>query len=254
MQCSSPPGLDDQTLLAYLDGQAPESVAAHVEQCAYCRERAARLSREQKGLAALLYRNECPSPLELGEYHLGVLPATRAAAIEQHLPHCPHCRREIAQLEEYLASLEPAAQPDSLQKAVERARVWVARLVRGGSLGGQMGPLGLAPAYAGLRGEASEEPLVYQAENAQVIVDVKPDAERADRWAVLGLTVGLEETSAFEAQLWQDNNPLQTAQLDELGNFVLSGLDPGTYTLLLIGPDLQIQIEPLPVGHVEREQ
>jgi hypothetical protein len=191
--------------------------------------------------------------LELGEYHLGVLPATRAAAIEQHLPHCPHCQREIDQLEEYLASLEPAAQPDPLQEAVERARVWVARLVRGGPAGGGQRPrLGLAPAYTGLRGDATEEPLVYQAENAQVIVDVKPDAEHADRWSVLGLVIGLDKTAGFEAQLWQDEHQIQTTQLDELGNFVLSNLAPGVYTLILSGPDLQIQVQPLPVGHVER--
>lgn len=253
MACISPPELDDQTLLSFLDGRAPATVAAHVEQCDHCRESAQHLAHLQVRWLTLLYRLECPSPTELGEYHLGTLPASAADAITQHLPNCPRCRREIAQLEDYLISLEPAMQPDPLQEVVERARVWVARLVSGGLTGGPMPRLALAPSYAGLRGDVTRPPSVYEAGDAQVIVEIREDTERADQWDALGLLIGLDETLAFEAQLWLAQERVTTAQLDELGNFVLSGLASGVYKLVLAGPDLEIHIQAVQVGPTERE-
>ena len=41
--------------------------------------------------------------------------------------------------------------------------------------------------------------------------------------------------------------------VDGLGNFVLSALSPGTYELLLAGPDLEIHVQHIQVGDVGRE-
>ena len=43
-------------------------------------------------LTAKLYRAFCPSPTELGEYHLGIAGDEQAREIRQHLKTCPHCR------------------------------------------------------------------------------------------------------------------------------------------------------------------
>jgi anti-sigma factor RsiW len=101
MACVSPPEPADRDLLAYIDGEPDDRVAVHLEQCPHCRERAQHLARLQDILTAHLYRFNCPPPATLGEYHLGVLPGDRAAAVTQHLAECPRCGSEIAQLKDY---------------------------------------------------------------------------------------------------------------------------------------------------------
>jgi len=262
MACVSPPELDDQSLLLYLDGQASAEITAHIEQCSHCRERAHRLARLEGRLTIQLYRATCPSPHELGEYHLTLLPAAQMDAIRQHLEKCPHCRSEIAQLEGYLAQLAPdlesALAPGMLEQAADRVRVWVARLVSGGPGSGLGERLTMAPAPFGLagaavRGDELEAPLVYQAGKAQVIVEVEQDAERPDRKVVLGLAIGLDASPGVEAHLWQTGQRVTGAPVDDLGNFVLPALLPGEYELILAGPELEIHIQHIQVGNVQAE-
>lgn len=256
MECISPPELDDQTLLAFIDGQAPAAVTEHVRQCAHCRERARRLARLLGRLTTLFYRFECPTPAELGEYHLELLPAAQTAAIERHLADCLHCRREVAQLEGYLTHLEPAAQPEPgrLQETVEHARVWLARLVGGGAASGPVGPFALSPAFAGLRGKDAEAPLVYQAQDAQVIIEVKEDAESLNHYALLGLIIGMDEPAGLDARLLHGGQQAAATEVDELGNFVLTSLVAGEYDLILAGSDLEIHVQQVQVGGMERTQ
>ena len=131
MTCMSPPELDDGILLTYLDGEADQKVAAHLEQCPHCRERAQRLGRLQERMGAEMYRIACPTPLELGEYHLGVLAGTQANVVARHLDDCPHCSREVSQLKTYLGDLSA----DLEFSLAERIRVLVAKLVRPGTNG-----------------------------------------------------------------------------------------------------------------------
>ena len=248
MACVSPPELDDRTLLIYLDGQASADIAAHIKRCSHCRERARHLALQQGRLITQLYRSNCPAPSELGEYHLGMLPVVRAEAVKRHLDECPHCRREIAQLEGYLTDLEPTLNPDPLQQVVERVRVLVARLIGGGTGGSLPGPWAMTPAYVGVRGDESDVPLVYQADEVQVIIEIETDADRPDHKTVLGLVIGLDEASELKAHLWQAGQRVTTTPVDKLGNFVLTGLSTGEYELLLAGPELEIHIQYIQVG------
>jgi len=142
MNCISPPELEADQLLTYLDGEADQGTISHLEDCEYCREKANSLARLQDRLSSRLYRITCPSSLELGEYHLRILPPSQMLIVAQHVRECPHCGRELAGLEAYLA--EPAPPPGLL----EPARVLIAQLV-----GGQSG-------FPVLRGEA-KGPLVF---------------------------------------------------------------------------------------------
>ena len=256
MACVSPPELDDRTLLTYLDGKATAEVAAHIKRCSHCRERAHRLARLQDRMTTRLYRITCPSPHELGEYHLAMLPAAQMEAIRQHLDECPHCRSEIAQLEGYLAELEPTLQLRPLEQVVDRVRVLVARLISGGpgtSFPGQLAvaPATLGPTATAVRGDESEAPRIYQADEVQVIVEVETDAERPDRKTVIGLIIGPEESPGLEAHLWQVGQRVESAPVDDLGNFVLPALLPGEYELILAGPKLEIHIQHIQVGDIE---
>jgi hypothetical protein len=241
MACVSPPELTDRELLTYIDGEAGQQVVAHLERCPHCREKAHRLARFQHRLTAQLYRLTCPSSMELGEYHLGILARDRVGAVARHLSECPHCTREVAELKEYLGELAP----DLEFSPLERVRVLVAQLVHGRRDPGRPGMPALTPAYAGLRG-AEEEPRLYQAEDIQVVIEVQQDAEQRDRKVLLGLVIGTN-ISELKAHLWQANQHIITASVDELGNFVIPNLAPGSYELILSGPSIEIHAQDLVV-------
>jgi hypothetical protein len=239
MVCVSPPEPDDTSLWAYLDGEADLAVRAHMQQCPHCRQRAARLAAYEGRLAAGLYRAACPTPHELGEYHLGLLPAAQATTVAQHLGGCPHCTREVARLEAYLEpapAIEPARAPGPLAQVREQVRVVVAQLLGAGQ----------APALAGVRGE-DQASSHYQTDGVEVVIGVQPDAEQPEHSAIMGLVIGLESTEVV-AHLWQNERPIATASVDELDSFVLPNIAPGTYELILAGPKLEIVIQDLKIG------
>jgi anti-sigma factor RsiW len=240
MPCGLPPEPNDQELLAYLDGEADSQIEEHVARCPHCRERARQLARLQGQLTARLYRAVCPTTVELGEYHLGLLAGERAAAVARHLAECPHCARETGQLREYLDALAPSAEPTPL----EQVQVLVARLVR--HIAGSIQPApALAPAYA-LRGEEAG-PLLYQAGDVQVSITVEADAARPGRRLLLGFVIGMA-TADLEACLSQEDRPVATVPVDELGNLAVPDLAPGTYHLILRGPTIEVHIPELEVG------
>jgi anti-sigma factor RsiW len=241
-----PPELTDRDLLAYLDGEADPQVAEHLERCPHCRQRAARLAHLQGHLTAQLYRLVCPPPQELGEYHLGLLAADRAAAVAYHLAECPHCTREIAQLQDYLADLSPALDLSQVERVVGRVRVLVARLLAAGDEAGWPGQPSLAPALPGLRG-AEAGPLIYQADGLQVLIQIQEDVQQPGRKTILGLVTGLDNPHQLEVHVWQAGQRIATAPVDELGNFALSNVTPGSYELILSGPEVEIHIQALDI-------
>lgn len=242
MTCIAPPQLDDRELLAYLDGEASRQVQTHLASCPHCRGRAQQLARVHDRLAALLYRAVCPSPLEVGEYHLGLLAADQALALDQHLAECPHCRRELQQLEGYVAALAPDVELSPL----ERIKVLVARLVSAPE--GQPRPGVPAPALAaaGLRGE-TESLLLYQTDGIHISLGFQDDARGQGRLVLLGLVTGAD-TTGMEAHLWQSEQLVATVPVDQLGNLSVSNLIPGSYRLVLRGPEIEVQIAKLEIA------
>ncbi|MEJ2210877.1 MAG: zf-HC2 domain-containing protein [Anaerolineae bacterium] len=239
MNCNSPPPIADRDLLAYLDGEAGEEVAAHLDRCPHCRERAEELAKWQRALTTRLYRHDCPPASRLGEYHLGLLARDEAAAVGTHLEACPHCRREVAGLDAYLHDLQPSLASRLLGGAQERMRVVIARLSNAGGAA-------LAPAYAGLRGE-EQAPIVYEAQEIQITVEIQDDAGAPGRKALLGLVIGLEPPDG-QVSLWQAGQQIALAPVDELGNFVIPDLAAGSYDLIVSGSEVEVHIQELAVG------
>jgi anti-sigma factor RsiW len=243
MTCVSPPELGESELLAYLDGEADRRVTEHLEGCPYCRERAERLARLQYHLTGRLYRSSCPPPIEIGEYHLGLLPPDRASAVAQHLLDCPHCRRERAQLADFMESLAP----DLEFSPAERVKVLVARLVGGPAEAGAPQPPVLVPVPVGLRGEEGG-PFLYQAGDVQIAIEIQEDADRPEHRALLGLVTGID-AGGSQVSLWQADKLVRTVEVDEAGNFYVAGLAGGSYELFLTSPELEVEVhvQELPV-------
>jgi len=246
MTCISPPELADMDLLAYLDGESDDQVATHLGGCPHCRERARSLGRLQSLLAARLYRYNCPSAAELGEYHLGLLPQDQRAALAYHLTECPRCAYEVTQLEDYLADLAPDVDFSLLEQAKEQVRVLVARLVNGGMGVNLLGQPALAPAPTGVRGDEGE-PLIYEADGVQVVIEIHQDPDQLDRRSMLGLVIGVDDPDQLEVHLWQSDQPVATVQVEDIGNFVIPSLAPGRYELILSGAEVEIHIQELVV-------
>jgi Putative zinc-finger len=195
-----------------------------------------RMAKLENQLSNALYRAFCPEPNELGEYQLGFLSTPRAQKIQAHLAECPHCREELAQLQSFLKSVEP----DLEISVAERVRVWLAELLPPGNAGGPL------PALAfGLRGDETGVHF-YQAGGAQITLEVQDDPNAPGRKTLVGLVL-MGETAGLQANLWRQDQAVASAEVDELGNFTLSGLEPGQYELFLTGPDVEIQIKDLEV-------
>ena len=245
MSCFRTPQLTEIELLMALDGEADPEVTMHIAHCPDCRLHAGQLQKLQNGLTSRFFRIDCPSSMDVGEYQLGLLPGAQALAIEKHLAECTFCASERALLAGFLAETSPTPKTNPLAPVKETMRILVARLTTSFS-GGLLGQPGLAPAMAGLRG-GEDGPLMYEAEEVQVMAEVLDDTAHPGRKSILGLLTGIYQAHGFRAYLWQAATHRATVIVNDLGNFTIDNLTPGDYSLVLSGPDMEIHLDFVPV-------
>ena len=192
-------------------------------------------------LSAALYRVTCPDSAELGEYRLGITPAARAAFIDRHLRECPHCYRELVQLDSFMAQVKS----DLDYGTADRIKIWIARHVPDLKAG-----LGSpAPAFAfrgdGVDDEAGpDRSLVFEAGDAQLMIEIQDAPGDAGRKALIGLVIGIDLVD-LEAHLWLDGRRIATVDIDDLGNFAFPNLEAGHYELIITGPDGENHVQEL---------
>ena len=229
MKCITSPALDDSKIVSYVEGEADDEVVAHIGACPFCSERANRWTLLQNSLRKQLYRVTCPSPMELGDYSLGFLPDSRKLVVAQHVRECPSCRREVAELKDFMGELAPGV---SLLGA---ARVLIARLVRGPSKSG------LFPSGVALRGEA-KGPITLEAEGVVIVLDLQQTEE--ETVDILGQVAADDQDQWTEAlvELRQDNELQFSAMVDDLGAFRLTGIIPGSKELRILSKDNSLTV------------
>jgi hypothetical protein len=132
---------------------------------------------------------------------------------------------------------------DPLAAIKQSVTVLVARLASGPQFGGLLGQPTLSPALAGLRGEA-DSPLIYEAGDAQVILEVQNDEEQAGRRTIIGLVMGWVNQEV-QVHLWRDEQQVATVALDTFGNFSIDDLAPGAYELFITGELTEMHIQDL---------
>lgn len=223
MKCISSPALDDTQIVRYIEGEADEAVVTHIKECAFCSEKGAQWSQLQNRLKKQLYRVACPTSMELGDYHLGLLPASQALVVAQHVRECPLCRGEVAKLDGFLGQL--AGGEDFLGTA----KVIVARLISENMSES-------VPAITALRGE-SKGPLTLEANGAVIILDIQQveggmvhilgqlAADDQDQWT--GAVVEFHQEGKLEF----------STTVDDLGAFQSEGLIPGFKELQITSKD-----------------
>ena len=245
-RCISAREPNDADLLRVLDGEDAGHAAKHVRECSHCRQRAIRLAKLHDRLTTRLYRLDCPTPDRLGEYHMGLATKIQAETVAQHLAQCPHCEREVAQLASFLDELAPELEPSFLERTREQATALIAKLVPGPDRDRQQQMPGWAPARAGIRG-SDAGPLLYQAGDLTISIDIQPDGGHPGRYVILGLVMGLHDAPASVGLVEQD---LQIAEqaIDEAASFAFPKVASGDYGLRLVAEHVQVHIKELKVG------
>jgi anti-sigma factor RsiW len=102
-ECSNPPGVSGNALIAAVDGEATPETLTHLCECPHCAARVERIRSLQRRLRHKLYRLHCPATLVLVDYCQGLLNQQSHAQITHHLALCPHCAAEVA----LLSDVEP---------------------------------------------------------------------------------------------------------------------------------------------------
>lgn len=236
-ECVSPPALDDLLLITAVDGEAEADVMAHLRSCPHCMERARVFADLQGLLSTRLYRMLCPSSDELLAFQQGWLESRRQAFLRDHLHACPHCTADLRLLTE--AANTPVLLPPDPLGGVRRI---IARLL------GPSPTASLTPVYGALRGTARGGQYAYRAENIEIMLEVERAVGRSDHLVVFGLLMldnGMDNVSRGSASLLYNDMVVNSALLDEMGNFMLDDIAPGDYSLSLRLPDCEVLVEAL---------
>ena len=235
-KCIAPDEISEEQLIAYADGEATEATVDHIRRCPYCARQAHAYAADQQVLRTLFHRMECPDAHTLGEYHLGLLSPADQDAVEAHLQMCPLCAAEIADLESFLEKVKIAPRPSPLS----RLKRLVARRVPPSTAS-----LAQQPAFA-LRG-VTVAPEIYQAKDIKLAVGLVTDGTQAGRKMLVGFTTrkgeSLASSTGARVYLKRAGKTVAVEQVDNLGNFVFSGLLSGEYELTLITDREQVVIE-----------
>lgn len=216
MKCSLPPPLSDDELSAAIDLMADAATRHHLARCAGCAARLEQARQVDQALTRQLWRADCPSPQQLGDYHLGLMEPTAERPIIRHLEQCALCRTEIADLRLFLEGTNPAVAPTATapdRPARPRLGELAARL------------LPRAPALA-LRG-SQIGPFTAEADGVTVFLDVQAAAD--GQIMVNGQVIAKDQERWIGAlaELRQAGGVQAVATLDDLGGFRCGPLAPG---------------------------
>src|SRR6185436_9861842 len=107
-----------------------------------------------------LSRWNCPTPQQLGDFHIGLSSESEARTVVQHLDYCVRCRAEVAELRRFLTVESTSRQsPPITEPTRPHWRELVAIL------------LPRTP-VAGMRG-ADSGPLMAQADDLTIFLEVQ---------------------------------------------------------------------------------
>ncbi len=190
----------------------------------------------EHNLRQKLYRFDCPTLDALRDYYLGDVSAEARQLIERHLPGCPLCSAELAELTRFDETSTVATSPRPAAWH-ERLQVVVARLFTPQS-----------EAMPALRG-TTREVLLFDLDDSLTLslnIEANPTGTYSLFGQVLSPTVIVFDRAPVRirsslGQVFQNN-------LDTLGTFVLADLSIGQYQLSItladrhfVVPDVIIQ-------------
>jgi hypothetical protein len=233
----------DSDLIAYLEGTATPDVVSRIENDPDALAEATLLRGFETALTAVLYRQHCPALDDLLQWQAGILAATAAQRVEQHVDTCPHCRTELAQL----AAATPAEAPRAVRSSQPAPPAWRTRLAQTGrDILAVLRPMPLQPAAA-LRGTAARE-MLYHAGDYQVVLKIAPPLAAENVRQLEGQITGHDNPAvvphgARVALIGDEGAAICDDTVDEFGYFALDNVESGEYTLRIETPPDTILIE-----------
>jgi len=221
MKCITSPALDNVEIAMYVGGEADEAVIEHINQCPFCGERARQWTLLQNRVKKQSYRVSCPTPMQLGDYHLGFLSDSQKLVVAQHVRECLLCRQEVAMLENFLSNLAPES------NLLVESKVLIARLL------GVESKNGLTPIAPALRGE-TKGPLTFEADGIVIVLDIQPDNK--GRSNILGQVAADDQDQWTGAlvELRQGEQLQCSTTIDDLGAFRCEGMMTGKQELRIV--------------------
>jgi hypothetical protein len=244
-ECIRPGEISDDDLIAYAAGERSQRVREHVRACGRCAALAADYAAVDARLSQALYRFDCPSGLELGEYHLGLLTTAASRRVAAHLARCPHCSAELATASGFFEETTAVAAPAPVERVRRAASQALERIVA---------HLVPAPAMtaAALRGAPRAVTLRYVAGDLTLTLHPQPADRPRGQMQLLGFAerrdADLDGLAGVKARLIDAGGATAAAGVvDEIGNFILGPLPPGVYTLELTLATTQVVVPDLPL-------
>jgi hypothetical protein len=230
------PEITPEMILAYIDGENLPHVAAYLQRSPEAAALAADYRELQNRLNQSLFRHDCPSTLQLGDYALNLTAMADQVAIAAHVTTCPHCTAELAQIRSFLTV---EADPPPLSAGDRIRRLLTAVLV---------------PPTIGViafRSGAVTGTQTYRAEDYSIAIDPLASPrpalfdldgsiwrDRDDAPTVAGATITLIAT----------DGAARTIAISDFGSFLFEGIAQGEYRLEVALSDEDIVIPHLPVA------
>lgn len=196
------------------------------------------LQKDEKTLSAHLFRIECPTPLELGEWSLKLVEAKTSQVIRSHLDICAHCEEELAAITAAVSTPlfqhAPAMRGPSILKRI------VMKLED--LLGNGAGQIAFAP--VAVRGGSQNSWSACYAGGDYLLSLTKQ--QTISGGALIGSILATDLTG--HATLKQGASVVYEVPLTESATFTFDGINPGFYELVIATPDAELIVPEL---HIE---
>ena len=207
----------------------------------------------EQRIKTTLYRLECPSDMELGEYEMGFLESTRRGLeIANHSQTCPHCIADLAQIQRYMAlplvdeQIVRAAQEKQIP-LWEKMKVVIIDLLSPPK-DFMLNP-SLQPAMRGSQGDMDTQ--VFQVESYVIALSSVRKMSSWQRQQIIGdispVQNDQENFRNWSAYLWREGRLLATTPVDRDSHFIFDDIQLADkpHELILSGPRVEIHLQNL---------
>lgn len=217
-----------EQLVAYLDDTADPSVIEHISSCQECQRRANQLANAQQRFSAKLAGNDCPSTMDLGEYHLRMNSQTDRGTMRQHVRRCPNCLERLNQL---AAQVDLPASPNrkpftsaicypAIAQTAQMAQM--AQSLRGSSVGSSA--------------RSTDTPAMdYMIDLGKISIRLARSTANNNLVDITGLMLGVQAPFNKVNLLVADTEQeVASVAVNRLGGFTIEGVLSGEYDLQLV--------------------
>ena len=206
-------------------------------------------------LKAILFRSDCPSIMDLGEYELGLLSSQRREELDSHLAFCPHCLADLVQMRQFMAL--PAIGIESVKREVvqkspllERIKVIFVDLLTPPA--GMQRPAALPTVLRGA--ENNMRTRVIQTDTYVISISAIEDETSFPKQQIIGNIMPLsDDVGTFQnwtASLWRSGALVTSAPLADDSYFMFEDVQSleMPHELILSGPEVEIHLQNLQIA------